>query len=146
MTIQRATPTHWGLIEPRTFDISLECDDEPLTADDAQWEAERELLTCLDGCADTLRNALPDNRVSHVLCNGDFLADEADLAQCFAVLLQSDNTEHIAQAAYRLRTLLVESADGQEFVRDRAKELLDEEARRHDDAMAESRELIGRWQ
>jgi hypothetical protein len=41
-----------------------------------------------------------------------------------AVLLQSQDDQHIAAAAYRLRELLIASKDGQEFVKARAAKLL----------------------
>lgn len=125
-------------------------DDEPYTEADAIWDATGELFANVDGCAATLHNAMPDAPVHHVTVDGDWLSDEADMAQCLACLLQSDDDEHIAAAAYRLRTLLAESKDGAEFVATRAKELLDEEAKRQQKREREAREQAfaddGSWQ
>jgi hypothetical protein len=128
----RITPAHWGL-EPRAFDEALELigDDEPLTEQGARDEAAIDLFRNLGGCIDTIRNALPDGDViAPINEHGEFFSDEADFGDAFAVLLQASCDQHILQAVYRLRELIERSPDGREFIADRAKELLAEEAKR----------------
>jgi hypothetical protein len=114
-------------------------DDEPLTEDDAKYEAALELMHNIGGCLDTLRNECEDKR-THTTVDGDWLADEACMSECVAVLLQSAEREHIVSAAYRLRELIELSKDGAEFIADRAKELLDEERKATQRREREARE------
>jgi hypothetical protein len=136
MSARLGTPAAMAM-EPSLDPPEFWGDDEPLTEEDARYEAGLELMTNIGGCLDTIRNAAP-NDLTHSTVDGEWLADEAGMGECVAVLLQSQDDQHIAAAAYRLRSLIELSKDGQEFIASRAKELLDEETQRHDDAMAQA--------